>query len=113
MPLLSYVQSCSIVNLLTLPTQLKALEVMRNRAIPAKHPHVNFAQLRGIADHLTLGLANAGVNINKLVPYGPMENIMPYLHRRVQENSSVLGGAELERDLLWKEIQRRKMMETY
>ena len=60
---------------------LKALETMKNHATDWNHPHINFAQLMGISDHLTLGLASKGVNINKLLPYGPVDNVMPYLIR--------------------------------
>eukprot|EP01087_Luapelamoeba_hula_P014021 TRINITY_DN4046_c1_g1_i1.p1 TRINITY_DN4046_c1_g1~~TRINITY_DN4046_c1_g1_i1.p1 ORF type:complete len:542 (+),score=83.67 TRINITY_DN4046_c1_g1_i1:169-1794(+) len=85
----------------------KALYLMRDKNLPKTHPRVNFAQLRGIADSLTHALANKSVRVSKLVPYGPVENIMPYLIRRVQENSSIFGGAQRDRDLMWNQLSQR------
>ena len=51
--------------------------------------------------------ANAGFTVYKSVPYGPMEEVLPYLSRRAAENRSVMAGARRERDLLVAEIKRR------
>ena len=56
-------------------------------------------------DHLT---GQAGHKVFKYVPYGPVKEVLPYLHRRAQENQSILGGrAELERKMMWTELFAR------
>jgi proline dehydrogenase len=68
---------------------------------------VHFAQLMGMADHLTYGLGNRGFKAYKYVPYGQVKEVMPYLTRRAQENSGMLGGAINELAMLKREIKRR------
>ena len=57
--------------------------------------------------NISFSLANQGFTVYKSVPYGTMEDVLPYLSRRVAENRSVLAGARKERDLLSAEICRR------
>ncbi len=71
-------------------------------------PHVWFAQLMGMSDNISFNLANAGYNVAKYVPYGPVESVMPYLLRRAAENTSVAGQSSRELSLIRKELQRRK-----
>ena len=69
-----------------------------------------FAQLLGMGDHLSAPLAHAGLRVAKYVPYGPLHSVMPYLLRRAQENSDLVGGghgAHKEITLLRQEIWRR------
>ena len=61
----------------------------------------------GMADHLTFTLGAAGYGAYKYVPYGPEHEVMPYLVRRAQENSSMLSGAGVERSLILSELRRR------
>ena len=68
---------------------------------------VHFAQLMGMADHLTYGLGSVKYKAYKYVPYGLVKEVMPYLTRRAQENSGMLGGALNEIAMLTKEIKRR------
>ena len=68
---------------------------------------VHFAQLMGMADHLTYGLGRANFKAYKYVPYGLVREVMPYLIRRAQENSGMLGGALNEIAMSRKEIIRR------
>jgi len=67
-----------------------------------------FAQLYGMSDHISFNLAKAGFNVAKYLPYGPVKEVLPYLSRRAQENSSVKGQAGRELSLIMKEMNRRK-----
>lgn len=73
------------------------------------HPHVYFAQLLGMSDNLSFNLSDAGYNVAKYVPYGPIKAVMPYLFRRAQENTSVAGQTGRELALISKEKKRRKL----
>lgn len=68
---------------------------------------VHFAQLLGMADNLTFTLGHEGYMAFKYVPYGPLEEVMPYLIRRAQENGDVLSKVDEERALIWNELSRR------
>lgn len=83
-------------------------ELMKEKEIPANHPHIYFSQLLGMSDHISYNLANAGYNVVKYVPYGPVREVLPYLIRRAQENTSVKGQTGRELSLIIKEKQRRK-----
>lgn len=69
---------------------------------------VHFSQLYGMSDHLTFNLAGSGYSASKYLPFGPIEEVVPYLMRRAQENSSVSGQTNREYQLLQSEIRRRK-----
>jgi proline dehydrogenase len=71
-------------------------------------PRVLFAQLLGMADNLTYNLAHAGLPTAKYLPFGPLDEAVPYLVRRMQENSSVFGHAARQRELLGRELKRRR-----
>lgn len=71
------------------------------------HPHFNFCQLYGMSDYITFNIARAGYNVAKYVPYGPISDVVPYLIRRAQENSSVTGEMSRELSLIKSEIKRR------
>lgn len=81
---------------------------MKEKNIPANHPHIYFSQLLGMSDHISYNLASAGYNVSKYVPYGPVRDVLPYLIRRAQENTSVKGQTGRELSLILKERQRRK-----
>jgi len=84
-----------------------ALRAMQSHGLaPATSP-VYFGQLLGMADHLTFTLGSAGYKAYKYVPYGKVQEVMPYLVRRAQENSGMLGGAALELKMLAAELGRR------
>lgn len=68
---------------------------------------LQFAQLMGMADGLSLGLRNAGFQVSKYLPYGPVEQIIPYLIRRAEENRGLLSSSSFDRQLLRKELVRR------
>ncbi|KAL7232114.1 hypothetical protein ACSBR2_010185 [Camellia fascicularis] len=68
---------------------------------------LQFAQLYGMADALSFGLRNAGFQVSKYMPFGPVELVMPYLLRRAEENRGLLSTTTLDRQLLRKELKRR------
>jgi proline dehydrogenase len=68
---------------------------------------VYFAQLLGMSDHISYNLSHAGYNVAKYVPYGPVKEVMPYLLRRADENTSVAGQTSRELSLIMKEKKRR------
>jgi proline dehydrogenase len=77
------------------------------RSIPRQHPHLMFCQLYGMSDNLTFNLANAGFNSAKYVPYGSVREVIPFLIRRAQENSTVTGDMSREYQLVYTELKRR------
>jgi proline dehydrogenase len=72
------------------------VNLMQKNNVPNNHPHVWFSQLLGMSDHISYNLASAGYNVAKYVPYGPVKNVLPYLIRRAQENTSVKGQTNKE-----------------
>ncbi len=68
-----------------------------------------FGQLLGMSDHITFNLAKLGYNTSKYIPFGPVKDVMPYLIRRAEENTSVAGQTNRELELLSKERERRKL----
>lgn len=70
---------------------------------------VFFSQLLGMGEHITMALAAEHQNVVKLVPYGPLDKVMPYLMRRAEENTSVQGQLGKELELLQQEMQRRNI----
>lgn len=83
------------------------VEIMERKGIPANHPHTLFSQLYGMSDNITFNLANAGYRVAKYVPYGQVRDVIPYLIRRAQENTSVTGDAGRELKLIRDEVKRR------
>ncbi|WP_439132207.1 proline dehydrogenase family protein [Polaribacter sp.] len=69
-----------------------------------------FGQLFGMSDHISYNLANQGYNVAKYLPFGPVRDVMPYLIRRAQENTSVAGQTSRELSLLKTERKRRKSL---
>jgi proline dehydrogenase len=68
-----------------------------------------FGQLYGMSDHLSYNLANEGYNVAKYVPFGPVRDVMPYLIRRAEENTSVAGQTSRELNLIKTERKRRRL----
>lgn len=83
-------------------------ELLDNAGIDKSDKRAYFAQLLGMSDHISYNLAHAGYNVAKYVPYGPVKEVMPYLMRRAQENTSVAGQVGRELGLIIKEKKRRK-----
>uniref|UniRef100_A0A8C9DD95 Proline dehydrogenase n=1 Tax=Prolemur simus TaxID=1328070 RepID=A0A8C9DD95_PROSS len=84
----------------------QATKRMWELGIPLDGP-VCFGQLLGMCDHVSLALGQAGYTVYKSIPYGSLEEVIPYLIRRAQENRSVLQGARREEELLRQELRRR------
>jgi proline dehydrogenase len=84
-------------------------ELMREHKIDPTDSHVNFSQLYGMSDNLSYVLAKNGYCVSKYVPYGPVKDTIPYLIRRAQENTSVVGQMSRELDLISRELKRRKV----
>lgn len=82
--------------------------LMEEKEIETDHPHVYFSQLLGMSDHISYNLANAGYNVAKYVPYGPVKAVLPYLFRRANENTSISGQMGRELSLIIAERKRRK-----
>lgn len=85
------------------------LELMETRGIAPGDPHVWFGQLYGMSDHISFNLAKHGYNVAKYLPFGPVRDVMPYLIRRAEENTSVAGQTSRELELLKKERSRRQI----
>jgi len=83
---------------------------MAEKSIPFNHHNLYFCQLMGMSDILTFNLANAGLNVGKYVVYGQIKEVIPYLIRRAEENSSVTGDMSRELSLVKAEMVRRKLL---
>ena len=79
----------------------------KNNILPSDKK-IYFSQLLGMSDHISYNLALANYNVAKYVPYGPVKEVLPYLIRRAQENTSVKGQTGRELGLIMKEKERRK-----
>ncbi len=86
-----------------------AMELMEQYNISKSDNRVWFGQLYGMSDHISFNLANHGYNVAKYVPFGPVKDVMPYLIRRAEENTSVAGQTNRELNLLKTEKKRRKV----
>lgn len=93
-------------------SNMKAAELMEKLGIAHQHPHVHFSQLYGMSDHITFNMAKEGFPVSKYLPFGPIRDVIPYLMRRAQENSSVSGQTGRELSLLNREMARRKKKNT-
>jgi len=81
---------------------------MQAKGLEHDNPHVYFGQLYGMSDNISYYLADKGYNVAKYLPYGPVKDVVPYLTRRAQENTSVAGQTGRELGLIEKELKRRK-----
>lgn len=83
------------------------IEEMEKNNVHAQSGVVQFGQLFGMQDQLSYTLGRNGYAIYKYLPFGMIDEVIPYLLRRAQENSSVLGGVAVERQLMWEEVKDR------
>lgn len=84
------------------------MDKMKAHNLPNDYDHVFFGQLYGMSDNITYYLGDNQYNATKYLPYGPVKEVVPYLTRRAQENTSVAGQTGRELSLIKKEIERRK-----
>lgn len=89
-------------------SNLYTTRLLDKKGLPHDHPHVHFSQLYGMSDNITFNLAKSGCSVSKYLPFGPIKDVIPYLMRRAQENSSVAGQTGRELALIKKEMDRRK-----
>ncbi len=87
----------------------RLIDLMQANGIAVDDNRIWFGQLYGMSDHITYNLAAHGYNVAKYLPYGPVRDVMPYLIRRAEENTSVAGQTTRELSLLKKEKERRKI----
>ncbi|MDB9961290.1 proline dehydrogenase family protein [Oceanihabitans sp.] len=84
------------------------MDIMKAKNISKNDNRVWFGQLYGMSDHISFNLAHHGYNVAKYIPFGPVKDVMPYLIRRAEENTSVAGQTGRELNLLKIEKKRRK-----
>lgn len=83
-------------------------ELMQQHGLARNDNRIWFSQLYGMSDHISFNLASEGYNVTKYIPYGPVRNILPYLIRRAEENTSIAGQTGRELGLLKQEQNRRR-----
>ncbi len=87
----------------------KLIELAKQHKISPQDERLWFGQLYGMSDHISFNLAKEGYNTAKYVPFGPVRDVMPYLIRRAEENTSVAGQTSRELNLIKDERKRRKL----
>ena len=89
-------------------SNLKIAQFMSEKGIAANDSHVHFSQLYGMSDPISFNMAKEGYNVSKYLPFGPIKDVIPYLMRRAEENSSVNGQTSRELLFIRQELARRK-----
>lgn len=84
------------------------LDIMKNDGIQKNDSKIWFGQLYGMSDNISFNLAQEGYNVIKYLPFGPIKEVIPYLIRRAEENTSVKGQTSRELELIKKELKRRR-----
>ena len=92
-----------------LESNLLLARLIDENGIAKNHHNLNFCQLLGMSDYITYNLAAAGYNVAKYLVYGPVRDVVPYLIRRAEENTSITGEMSRELGLIKKEMDRRKL----
>ena len=87
---------------------LQLVKKLKEKGISNSDNRIWFGQLYGMSDNISYNLAERGYNVAKYVPFGPVRDVMPYLIRRAEENSSVGSQSSREMELIKKELLRRK-----
>ncbi len=84
------------------------LDIMKVGKMQKNNPKIWFGQLYGMSDNISFNLAEEGYNVIKYLPFGPIKQVIPYLIRRAEENTSVKGQTSRELQLIMKELKRRR-----
>ncbi|GGB66530.1 proline dehydrogenase [Flavobacterium suaedae] len=87
----------------------KLMAIMEQKNISKEDSRVWFGQLYGMSDNISFNLSENGYNVAKYLPFGPVRDVMPYLIRRAEENTSVAGQTNRELNLISAERKRRKL----
>ncbi len=87
----------------------KLMSMLKENNIDLHDHRIWFGQLYGMSDNISYNLAANGYNVAKYLPFGPVRDVMPYLIRRAEENTSVAGQTSRELNLLKTERERRKL----
>ena len=85
------------------------MDMIQNSKFSKTDNRLWFGQLYGMSDNISYNLADQGFNVAKYLPFGPVKDVMPYLIRRAEENTSVAGQTNRELDLISIEKKRRKV----
>ena len=85
------------------------MELAKKHYIAKDDKNLWFGQLYGMSDHISFNLSELGYNVAKYLPFGPVRDVMPYLIRRAEENTSVAGQTSRELNLISAERKRRKL----
>ena len=88
---------------------LHALKLLSSKGISNNNSKIWFGQLFGMSDHISFNLAKSKYNVSKYLPFGPVRDVMPYLIRRAEENTSVAGQTNRELELIKSEMKRRSI----
>ena len=88
-------------------SSLLLARLMGERGLPNNDPRICFSQLLGMSDNISFNLSAAGYRVAKYVPYGPVREVLPYLIRRANENTSARGQTGRELGLILAERRRR------
>jgi len=86
------------------------MDLMYKKGLSNNDSRIWFGQLYGMSDHISFNLADKGYNVAKYMPFGPVKDVMPYLIRRAEENTSVAGQTGRELNLLNSEKKRRRKL---
>jgi proline dehydrogenase len=89
-------------------SNLLAIQLIEKKKLERSTDKILFSQLYGMGDNITFNLAKLGFTATKYLPYGPVKDVIPYLIRRAQENTSVAGQTTRELSLIKKEVKRRR-----
>ena len=85
------------------------MDIMKEKGLSENDKKIWFGQLYGMSDHISYNLSDKGYNVAKYLPFGPVRDVMPYLIRRAEENTSVAGQTSRELFIIKKEKARRKL----
>ena len=91
-------------------SSMLVVELAKKHKIAPNDDRLWFGQLFGMSDHISFNLAKAGYRVTKYLPFGPVKDVLPYLIRRAEENTSVEGQTVRELALIVKERKRRKLV---